>query len=314
MGATPSTLPGPAVRFRVRRLLRAALPALALLLLPLGAHAALPRAAHVPGGIALLPLAPVRAGEAAPHAWLGDQAVLVTQDKQHWIAVVGLALDLSPGTHALRVQLADGERRIGFEVRDKRYPEQRITLRDGSKVQLSPTDEARAEREIAAIGRFKRHWREAPADETDTGFALPAHGRMSGRFGLRRFFNGEPRAPHAGFDIAVPRGSPVLASSGGRVLATGDYFFNGKTVFVDHGNGLITLYCHLDRIDAQPGAPIAKGQRLGLAGSTGRATGPHLHWGVVLNGALVDPMLFLPDAAPAKPATSPRSPPSSTAR
>lgn len=291
----------------VRRLL-VVLPALLVLLLPSFTHAALPRAANVPGGIALLPLGPMHAGEAAPRAWLGEQAVLVAEDQQRWIAVVGLALDLPPGTHTLQVKAADGERQISFEVRNKHYPEQRITLRDGSKVQLSPADEARAEREIAAIGRLKKHWRDAPPDATDTAFTLPAHGRMSGRFGLRRFFNGEPRAPHAGFDIAVPRGSPVLAGSGGSVLATGDYFFNGKTVFIDHGNGLISMYCHLDRIDAQPGAAITKGQRLGLAGSTGRATGPHLHWSVVLNGALVDPMLFLPAAAPSKPAASARPP------
>lgn len=315
MGATPSTLPAPTVRFRVRRLLRAALPALALLVPPLGAHAALPRAASVPGGIALLPLGPAHAGQPAPRAWLGEQPVLVTAEKQRWIAVVGLALDLPPGAHELRVSAADGERRLAFEVRDKRYPEQRITLRDGSKVQLSPADEARATREIAAIGRLKRHWREtADPSETDAGFALPAHGRMAGRFGLRRFFNGEARAPHAGFDIAVPRGTPVVATSGGSVLATGDYFFNGKTVFVDHGNGLITMYCHLDRIDAQPGAAIAKGQRLGLAGSTGRATGPHLHWSVVLNGAMVDPELFLPEAPRGKAAAGAKPPRPAAAR
>ena len=110
---------------------------------------------------------------------------------------------------------------------------------------------------------------------------------------MRRFFNGEPRSPHAGFDIAAARGSPVKANAGGIVLASDDYFFNGKTVFVDHGNGLISMYCHLERIDVQPGEAVSKGQRLGLSGMTGRATGPHLHWSVILNGALVDPQLFV---------------------
>lgn len=260
-------------------------------MLPALALAALPRGATVPGGIALLPLGPVVAGQAAPRAWLGEQAVLVMAERGQWTAVVGLALDLPPGPHEVRVEAPDGDRRLAFTVRDKRYPEQRIVLRDKGKVTLSPADAARAEREIAAIGRLKRHWRDAP--DTDMDFVRPAAGRMAGRFGLRRFFNGEPRAPHAGFDIAVPRGRPVVASSGGTVLATGDYFFNGKTVFVDHGNGLITLYCHLERIDAEPGETVAKGQRIGLSGSSGRATGPHLHWSVVLNGTMVDPELFL---------------------
>jgi murein DD-endopeptidase MepM/ murein hydrolase activator NlpD len=130
-------------------------------------------------------------------------------------------------------------------------------------------------------------------EDADTSFVLPADGRLTGRFGVRRFFNGEPRSPHAGFDIAAARGSPVKANAEGIVLASDDYFFNGKTVFVDHGNGLISMYCHLDRIDVQPGEAVSKGQRLGLVGMTGRATGPHLHWSVILNGAMVDPELFV---------------------
>ncbi|HRQ97379.1 MAG TPA: M23 family metallopeptidase, partial [Candidatus Accumulibacter phosphatis] len=178
-----------------------------------------------------------------------------------------------------------------FSVAAKEYPAQRITLKDSSKVDLSAADLARVEHEMAEIRRLKRHWR--TADDIDLDFVVPADGRMTGRFGVRRFFNGEARSPHAGFDIAAARGSPVRANAHGIVLASGDYFFNGRTVFVDHGNGLLSMYCHLDRIDVQAGDVLAKGQRLGLVGASGRATGPHLHWGVVLNGALVDPQLFL---------------------
>ena len=106
-------------------------------------------------------------------------------------------------------------------------------------------------------------------------------------------FNGEPRAPHSGLDLAVARGTPIGASAGGRVLAVDDYFFNGRTVFVDHGNGLISMYCHLERIDVHAGDAVRRGQPLGLAGMSGRASGPHLHWSVILNGALVDPELFV---------------------
>lgn len=265
------------------------------------AQATLPRAATVPGGVALIPLGPASADVGRPRAWLGEQRVLIAAEGGQWVAVVGLALDIAPGTHQLRVQLAEetaAETRIlQFKVYPRDYPEQRITIKDSGKVQLSAGDLARVEGELASLQRMKQHWRDA--DETDTDFMLPAAGRQTGRFGVRRFFNGEPRSPHAGFDIAVARGVAVKASAHGRVLAVDDYFFNGKTVLVDHGNGLISMYCHLDRGTVQPGEAVTRGQRLGFSGMSGRATGPHLHWSVILNGAMVNPELFVakPDLA-----------------
>jgi len=256
------------------------------------AAAALPRAANVPGGVALVALGPLAPGIPQPHAWLGEQAVLVAADHGQWVAVVGLALDTPIATHELRVVEASGEARsVHFPVVGKRYPEQRITLKDTRKVDLSASDLARVEGEMKTIQALKQHWRATP--ETDTDFVLPAEGRLTGRFGVRRYFNGEARSPHAGFDIAVPTGSPVKANARGTVLAIGDFFFNGKTVLVDHGNGLLSMYCHLDRIDVAPGDPVEKNQVVARSGMTGRATGPHLHWSVILNGAMVDPWLFV---------------------
>jgi len=259
---------------------------------PLLAYAGLPHPSSVPGGVAVVPLGSVSASADMPQVWLGEQPVLVTADRGQWHAVVGLALDMAPGAKELRVKLGGVMKTQGFEVNPKEYPEQHITLKDNSKVQLSEADEARAAREIAEITELKHHWR--AAQDTDLFFVLPAKGRLSGHFGLRRIFNGEPRSPHAGLDMAVARGTPVRASARGRVLAVGDYFFNGKTIFVDHGNGLITMYCHLDRIDVKVGGTVGKGRRIGLSGNTGRASGPHLHWSVILNGAMVDPKLFIP--------------------
>lgn len=261
-----------------------------MLVLPVQAYAGLPQSASVPGGVALVPLGSAATGK--PQTWLGNQPVLVTSDRDQWVAVVGIPLDTKPGTHELSVRMGNETRTASFVVSPKHYPEQRLTLKDKSKVELSPEDEARAVREIAEIKALKLHWRDA--QETDLSFIVPAEGRLASRFGLRRFFNGEARAPHAGLDVAVASGTPVKSSAQGQVLAMGDYFFNGKTVFVDHGNGLITMYCHLDRIDVQPGVAVSKGQGLGLSGMTGRATGPHLHWSVILNGAMVDPELFIP--------------------
>jgi murein DD-endopeptidase MepM/ murein hydrolase activator NlpD len=272
---------------RVRKLI-----CLALLALPLSAQAGLPVSSSVPGGVAVIPLGAASNADPRPRAWLGGREVLVTQDHDQWYAVVGLPLDTAPGAHELRAEVDGKKRRIEFAVEPKDYPEQRITLKDKSKVELSPRDLARAEREIAEIKTLKLHWRDTP--QTDLDFIEPVHGEAGSAFGLRRFFNGEPRAPHAGMDLVVARGTPVKATAEGQVLATGDYFFNGKTVFIDHGNGLITMYCHLDRIEVRAGDAVKKGQEIALSGKTGRATGPHLHWSVVLNGAMVDPALFLP--------------------
>jgi murein DD-endopeptidase MepM/ murein hydrolase activator NlpD len=260
--------------------------------LPLVAHASLPESSNVPGGVVIVPLGSDLISSGKPQAWLGDQPVLVTSDHEQWVAVVGLSLDITPGSHELSVKI-DGETKAQhFMVNPKNYPEQHITLKDKGKVELSPANLARAEREISVIKELKHHWRDA--QDTDLAFMMPVEGELASRFGLRRFFNGEPRAPHVGLDVAVASGTPVKASAAGRVLAVDDYFFNGKTVFIDHGNGLITMYCHLKRIDVQAGQAVSKGQLLGLSGKTGRATGPHLHWSVILNGAMVDPELFIP--------------------
>ena len=262
-----------------------------LLFTPLLAHASLPKSSNVPGGVALVALGKVSAKSDKPQAWLGEQAVLVTADKKKWVAVVGLPLDIQPGTHKLNVIIGDEMKVQPFEVKPKNYPEQHITIQDKGKVELSSENEARAVREIATIKQIKLHWRDT--QDTNLNFMIPAKGRLSGNFGLRRVFNGEPRSPHAGLDVAVARGTPIMASAQGKVLAVDDYFFNGKTIFVDHGNGLITMYCHLDQFDVQAGESVSKGQQLGLSGQTGRASGPHLHWSVVLNGAMVDPALFI---------------------
>ncbi|MBP8277670.1 MAG: peptidoglycan DD-metalloendopeptidase family protein [Propionivibrio sp.] len=264
---------------------------LTILTMATGSALALPLASNVPGGIARVPLGTLLDYPDKPKAWLDGQSVWVAADDGHWVAVVGVPLDTPTGTKTLRVATNRGERSVSFPVVEKRYAEQHVRLKDSSKITLSPDDEKRALAEIERIQSLKKHWREI--DDTDSNFIRPADGRLSSRFGLRRIFNGAPRAPHSGLDFAAPRGAPVITAASGRVLAIDDYFFNGKTVFVDHGNGLLSMYCHLDRIDVQPGDTLRKGQRLGLAGATGRASGPHLHWSVVLNGTMVDPELFL---------------------
>lgn len=251
---------------------------------------AFPRDEAVPGGIAVVRVG--TADAAPPKAWFQDRPVLVAQRGQAWYAVVGLPLTLAPGSYALSVRSgAAREIMQAFTVKPKDYPAQHLVIKDKRKVTPSAQDLQRIEREQRIIGEIKNRWHEAA--QIDPSLDLPAPGPLSSRFGLRRYFNGEARNPHAGLDVALPSGTSVSAAGPGTVAATGDYFFNGNTVFVDHGQGLLTMYCHLERIDVRAGDKVERGQQLGLSGMSGRATGPHLHWSVILNGAMVDPELFL---------------------
>src|SRR5690606_27406596 len=180
--------------------------------------------------------------------------------------------------------------RLAFTVEPVRYAEQRLEVAPG-KVDLSPEDLARYERE-------REHLAKGAAVHSDVSpsalrLLQPTPGRRSSSFGLRRVFNGQPRRPHSGMDIAAATGTPVIAAADGRAIDTGDYFFNGKTIWLVDGSGLLTMYCHLSAIEVRPGDRVAAGDPIGAVGATGRVTGPHLHWSVSLNRRMVDPALFL---------------------
>jgi len=258
---------------------------------------ALPENTPVPGGVAVIDLG--TASQPPPTARRGEQSLAVVEDSGRWFALFGIPLDTVPGETEISIfsgSTAPGTKYPGgatvrnVAVRGKAYPEQRLTIKDKRKVDPDPDDLARIAREREITDAIKRHFR---ADMPHTDFSLPASGPLSSRFGLRRIFNGQPRNPHAGLDVAVGTGAPVRAPAAGVVANTGDYFFNGNTVFVDHGQGLITAYMHLSRIDVRAGQPVKKGETLGAVGATGRVTGPHLHWAVILNNTPVDPQLFL---------------------
>ena len=258
---------------------------------------ALPGNTPVPGGVAVIDLGP--ASQPAPTARRGEQSLAVVEARGRWFALFGIPLDTVPGETEISVfsgSAAPGTKYPwGTTVRKvavhaKAYPEQRLTIKDKRKVDPDPDDLARIAREREITDALKRRF---SPDMPQTDFALPASGPLSSRFGLRRIFNGQPRNPHAGLDVAVGAGAPVRAPAAGVVANAGDYFFNGNTVFVDHGQGLITAYMHLSRIDVRAGQPVKKGESLGAVGATGRVTGPHLHWAVILNNTPVDPELFL---------------------
>jgi Peptidase family M23/Peptidase family M23 N-terminal domain len=267
-----------------------ALVALVSLLAATGAAQGLelPQERAVPGGIKLLRLE--AAGEVAPRVEADGHRALVVRDGDGWIAVIGIPLSTPVGDMHVEVYGAAGPAAVGFPVTDKQYVTQSLTVAPG-QVNLSAKDLARANRDRAIVDRAVEHW-STPAP-TSLRWSPPVPGVRSSSFGSRRVFNGEARNPHTGMDIAAATGTPVSVPADGTVLETGNYFFTGNTVLVDHGEGLISLYCHLSAIDVQPGQRVAAGTRLGAVGKTGRATGPHLHWALSLNRAWVDPELFL---------------------
>ncbi|WP_432730914.1 peptidoglycan DD-metalloendopeptidase family protein [Variovorax sp. W6] len=249
-----------------------------------------PRASQVPGGVARLSLGP---SARRPQAFAGDIPLLVMGDAIEWTALAGIPLAAEPGEASITVR-AEGkpERQIAYTIAPKQYREQRLTVAPRT-VDLSPEDEARYVKERDHLTGVMATLTDMRPD-TVLQMRVPVPGRRSSSFGLRRVFNGQSRNPHSGMDIAAGTGKPVLAPLPGKVIDTGDYFFNGGTVWLDHGGGLLTMYCHLSRIDVKVGDVMKTGEQLAAVGATGRVTGPHLHWSVMLNRAMVDPALFIP--------------------
>jgi murein DD-endopeptidase MepM/ murein hydrolase activator NlpD len=257
-----------------------------------------PQPLLVPGGVARLSLGPSAIRPMAHSATAeGKVPLLVVGDAMEWTALVGIALSAKPGTASISVAFNAGTaKQMAYTVADKKYVEQRLTVAPGT-VDLSPENQARYERERARQAVVMATYTEPVPDYFSNASQLlmqvPTVGRRSSSFGLRRVFNGQSRNPHSGMDIAAATGTAIVAPLPATVIDVGDYFFNGNTVWLDHGGGLLSLYCHLSTTDVKVGDTLQTGQRLGAVGATGRVTGPHLHWGVMLNRAMVDPALFL---------------------
>ena len=243
--------------------------------------------ASVPGGVAV-----VRINEQQkPVAKYQGKRVIVVGEPGQWDAYVGLSLSVKPGQHRLEVETGSVESIHNFDVTDKKYMEQRITLKDEGMVNPSPTNMERINKETAVVNQVKTSWTDN--EDVPLQLELPVVAPFSSPYGLRRFFNDQPRNPHGGLDIAAAEGSPIKTAAPGKVVNTGEYYFNGNTVFIEHGQGLITMYCHMSRIDVKAGQILERGDIIGLVGKTGRVTGAHLHWGVIMNTVSVDPSLFI---------------------
>lgn len=211
-------------------------------------------------------------------------------------ALLGADLDDKPALEELVVTVRYPDKRpdeifrFPVEILPVNFVRQELTVPD-KYVDLEPETLERVGREKEIImGTMKPV---SPEKIWDPPFLKPVEGKISGAFGKRRVFNGQSRRPHSGEDIAAPLGAPVQSPNKGVVTLVGDFFFTGNSVFIDHGLGLYSMFFHLDTIDVGQGDRVGKGEIIGTVGSTGRATGPHLHWGMRLNGARVNPISFL---------------------
>ena len=237
----------------------------------------------VPGGVAVIPI------DMLEKAIFNGTRILTLKNNSRAFAIVGIPLSTEPGNY----EIIAGKRKIGFTIKKYVYETQHLTIKNRRKVNPLPEDLQRIARERMEMNSAFRRF--TTSIVPDTNFIPPVKGRRSSSFGLRRILNGQPRNPHSGMDIAAPEGTPIIAPANGIVVALGNYFFNGKTILIDHGYGLVTIYCHLENIAVHLDDRLNKGSIIGSVGQTGRVTGPHLHWGVSLNNARIDPGLFLSD-------------------
>ena len=253
---------------------------------------ALPRPENVPGGIVIVPLD--SNSPEPPKVSYNNKRVLVIEDSQKWHAIIGIPLSAKPGKQSIDIIDGDGRKtNMKFTLVSKKYETQRLNIKDKRKVEPTAEDLERIWKEKKIMNTALEFWRDNKT--VDMNFIAPVEGVRSSSFGLRRYFNNQPRNPHSGMDIAAPTGTPIVAPARGEVIETGDFFFNGKSVFLDHGQGLITFYGHMDSIHVKKGDVLERGDLIGTVGATGRATGAHLHWGVSLNDERINPALFLPE-------------------
>lgn len=255
---------------------------------------ALPEQHLVPGGIALLKIANY---DQDTKVYFNKRRVAVypytgSTDKNTWIAMAGIGLSTKPGDYAFSIKRADGlSVNTKVTVAKKKYAEQHLTIKNKRKVNPIKQDLKRIASERIRKSKAKKKFTNTLPN---VDFIWPISGRISSIFGLRRFFNEQERRPHSGLDIAAPEGTPIKATASGTVIDSGDFFFSGNMIYLDHGQGLVSMYAHMSKLLVKPGDYVTQGEIIGEVGETGRVTGPHLHFAVIANRTLIDPMFMLP--------------------
>ncbi len=247
----------------------------------------------VPGGIAVVDLG--ASFSPSTKVFFGKKRVLVKKNnhKTTWQALIGLPLKIKPGKHKISIIANTGSKTVKtFLVSKKDYETRHITITNKRMVSPTKKDIERHYKEKPLIIAALKKWTEN--NNIQTNFILPVKGRFSSFFGLKRIYNKQKRIRrHTGLDIAAPQRTIIKSPAKGKVIRTGSYFFTGNTVFIDHGQGLITMYSHLNKTHVKAGQQLEQGEKIGTVGMTGRVSGPHLHWVISLNNTKVDPKLFI---------------------
>ncbi len=244
----------------------------------------------IPGGIAVIDF---ETNHSNPKGYYNNVSLYLQRIKdQHWQALVGIPLLTKPGKKEIIIK-DFSTRRFEFEVKDHVYTEQRIILKGKKKKYVNPnlahTDRIKKERPVLSNSR-----KVFSNTVLSSGlFSRPVNGITTSPFGLKRFYNGQARRPHTGLDFAGDVGTPIQSPADGKVILTGDFFFNGNSVFIDHGQGLVSVYIHMNERLVEQDQVVKKGDTIGTIGQTGRSTGPHLHWVIYLNQTAVNPNLLL---------------------
>lgn len=245
----------------------------------------------VPGGIATVNLGTTFTS--STKVFFKKNRVLVKKSINGWQAIIGLPLKIKSGQHKISIIDINGNKTHKiFSVKNKDYETRHITIKNKRMVSPTKKDIERHYKEKPLMIAALKKWSENK--NIQTNFITPVEGRFSSIFGLKRIYNKQKRIRrHTGLDIAAPQGTKIISPAKGTVIRTGAYFFTGNTVFIDHGQGLITMYCHLNKTHVKAGQQLMQGEEIGTVGMTGRVSGPHLHWVVSLNNTKVDPKLFI---------------------
>lgn len=273
-----------------------AFPAFSLSSLP-----SLPSEQLTPGGIAIVNVGKNDTSKGIPDVRFKKKRITVIEQEDNYVAIIGIPLSAKSGAHAIIRK--DTKQQFSFIVKKKHYSESRVNGITKDKVNPSKKSLDRIAKErplkwnaknVYSKNRVPNFAFVLPIKKTDMKHL--GDERFSTPYGRKRFFNNQPRSPHRGMDIRGAEGTPIYAPADGVVTQAQDFFFSGNCVFLNHGRGLVSLYAHMSKIAVKPGQEVKQGDLLGLVGSTGRVSGPHLHWSVGLNGEWVDPALFVNQA------------------
>jgi murein DD-endopeptidase MepM/ murein hydrolase activator NlpD len=243
------------------------------------------KTSNVPGGI-IIQTVPCHT-----KVYFHGNRVMTLKNHKQCLAIVGIPLTAKTDNQKLIVKTKDTQQTIPLSIQIKKYAFEDIIIKQRKTSKPNKEIIARLKRERKLIQTAFCHWRNK--NNINLKFRMPLKGRISSYFGMRRLYNGKMRKRHLGVDIAAKAGTPIKAPASGIVINTGNYLLLGKAIFIDHGQNLITVYCHLSKILVKPKQHIKCKQIIGLVGSTGRSTGPHLHWGVSLNNTRVNPLLLV---------------------